>query len=134
MLVKLFFRNRIIYYKIWISKCSAKYVQNLFIVIAWIARDGKEWKCPKFLRIIQSYILQTRTESLKLCIVFHDHMRCVMVCKVDFTNWNAKIALLRASMVVTYYIKLFRTGPDRHNGILMSLLLLIVETIKLRIF
>ena len=26
-------------------------------------------------------------------------------------------------MVVTYYIKLFRTGADRHNGILMSLVL-----------
>ena len=55
-------------------------------------------------------------------------IRCVMVCKIGFTNWNAKIALLRASMVVTYYIKLFRTGTDRHNGILMSLLLLVAET------
>ena len=56
---------------------------------------------------------------------------CVMVCKIGFTNWNAKIALLRASMVVTYYIKLFRTGSDRHNGILMSLLLLVAETIMI---
>ena len=32
------------------------------------------------------------------------------------------------SMVITYYIKLFRTGADRHNGILMSLLLLATET------
>ena len=32
-------------------------------------------------------------------------------------------------MVVTYYIKLFRTGADRHNGILMSLSLLIAELI-----
>ena len=32
-------------------------------------------------------------------------------------------------MVVTYYIKLFRNGADRHNGILMSLLLLGAETI-----
>ena len=30
-------------------------------------------------------------------------------------------------MVVTYYIKLFRTEADRHNGILMSLLLLVAE-------
>ena len=51
-----------------------------------------------------------------------------MVCKIGFTNWNGKIALLRASMVVTYYIKLSRTGADRHNGILMSLLL-VAETI-----
>ena len=28
----------------------------------------------------------------------------------------------------TYYIKLFQTGTDRHNGILMSLLLLVAET------
>ena len=55
---------------------------------------------------------------------------CVMVWQIGFTNWNAKIALLRASMVVTYYIKLFRTKADRHNGILMSLLLLVSETIN----
>ena len=53
-----------------------------------------------------------------------------MVCKIGFTNWNAKIALLCSSMVVTYYIKLFRTGSDRHNGILMSLLLLVAETVS----
>ena len=55
---------------------------------------------------------------------------CVMVCKIDVTKWNAKIALLHASMVITYYIKLFRTGADRCNGILMSLLLAVAETIK----
>ena len=37
-------------------------------------------------------------------------------------------------MVVTYYIKLFRTGADRHNGILMSLLLLVAETIKIVLY
>ena len=52
-----------------------------------------------------------------------------MDCKIGFTDWNAKIALLRASMVVTYYIKVFWTGADRLNGILMSLHLLVVETI-----
>ena len=66
----------------------------------------------------KSSFLQTRTESLKPCIVFHDRMRCVMVCKIPFTNWNAKIPLLRESMIVTYYIKLFRMGADRHNGFL----------------
>ena len=30
-------------------------------------------------------------------------------------------------MVVTYYIKIFRTGADRRNGILMSLLLLVLD-------
>ena len=39
------------------------------------------------------------------------------------------MAFSRASMVVTYYIKLFHTGADRHNSILMSLLLLVAETI-----
>ena len=54
-----------------------------------------------------------------------------MVCKISFTNEKAKIALWCASMVVTYYIKLFRTRADRHSGILMSLLLLLVaETIS----
>ena len=43
---------------------------------------------------------------------------------------NRKIAFSRASMVVTYYIKLFRTGTDRHNGILMSLHLLVAETMN----
>ena len=32
-------------------------------------------------------------------------------------------------MVVTYYIKLYHTEDDRHNGILMSLLALVAETI-----
>ena len=46
---------------------------------------------------------------------------------------NGKIALVRAPMVVTYYIKLSRTGAERHNSILMSLLLLVAETnIELR--
>ena len=31
-------------------------------------------------------------------------------------------------MVVTYYIKLFQREADWHNGILMSLLLLVAET------
>ena len=34
-------------------------------------------------------------------------------------------------MPVTYYIKLFRTGADRHNGNLMSVLLAVTEIIKL---
>ena len=47
--------------------------------------------------------------------------------KREFPIENWKIVLARASMVVTYYIKLFRTGPT-HNGIFMSLLLLVAET------
>ena len=39
-----------------------------------------------------------------------------------------KQKVLRAWMVVTYKIKLFYIEDDRHNGILMSLLLLVAET------
>ena len=37
-------------------------------------------------------------------------------------------------MVVTYYNNLSGTGADRHNGILMYLLLLVAETINFVIF
>ena len=76
----------------------------------------------------QSCILETKIKSLKSCIVFHYHIRCVMVCKIGFKNWNAKIAFLRAAMVVNSYIKLFQKGADRLNDILMSLLFLVAET------
>ena len=49
--------------------------------------------------------------------------------KREFPVENWKIALVRASMVVTYYIKFFSAGTDRHNGILISLLLLVAQTI-----
>ena len=42
---------------------------------------------------------------------------------------NGRITLGRVSIFVTYYIRLFRTGTDTHNGILMSLFLLVTETI-----
>ena len=58
-------------------------------------------------------------------------MRFLMVSKIGFIDWNSKMALLRASMVTTYYIKLFGTGADKHNGILMCLLLLVAEAIRL---
>ena len=43
---------------------------------------------------------------------------------------KTKIILSRVFMVVTCYIKLFCTGADRRNGILMSLLPLVAETIS----
>ena len=49
--------------------------------------------------------------------------------KREFPVENGKIALVRVSMVVTYYIKLFCSKVDRHSGILMSLLLLVAKTI-----
>ena len=57
-------------------------------------------------------------------------IRYVVVCKIGFAVWNAKIALLRVSMAFTCYIKLFRTGGDRRNRISMSLTLLVAEKIN----
>ena len=37
---------------------------------------------------------------------------------------------MRATMVLTYYIKLFRTGADRHNDSLIFLFLRVAETIR----
>ena len=50
--------------------------------------------------------------------------------KREFQVENGKITLVQESMVATNYIKLFRTGADRHNRNLMSLLLLVAETIR----
>ena len=50
--------------------------------------------------------------------------------KNGISSRNRKIALVRTSMVATYYIKIFRTGADRNNSILMSLLLLVRRDIK----
>ena len=48
-----------------------------------------------------------------------------MIFSVD----NAKTALVRVSIVATYFIKLFRTGADRHTGILISLLVQVAEAV-----
>ena len=48
--------------------------------------------------------------------------------KMVFLVVRVKIAIARVSMVLTYYIKFFRMGTDRHNGILMFLLLLVADT------
>ena len=106
-----------------------------------------EWegiKCwTKFLRILQyqSCILQTRIKSPKRCIVlglrgsikyfFAQNSRRGWRKPANARGFtfqkNAKLELLRASIVVTYYIKLFHTRDDRQNVILMSLLLLVAE-------
>ena len=43
---------------------------------------------------------------------------------------NGKSALALVAIAVTYYSKLFGTGADRHNRILICLLPLVAETIK----
>ena len=57
------------------------------------------------------------------------NIRNVMVFKIGFTNWNAKIALLRASMVVLNFSERKRKA-DRQNSILMSLLPLLLMFCK----
>ena len=66
--------------------------------------DKKECKCSKFLRIVQEWlcILQTDQKWIPKSVYC---IRCAVVCKIVTTNWSAKIALLRASVVITYYIK-----------------------------
>ena len=136
MLVKLFFSNsnRYTIATIWISICGAKYVLKHFEVVSFhliypiwslTLLDRKEWKRSKVLCIIESCILQTRTESLKSRIVLGVWWSLKLVLQTDMK----KIALLRAYMVVTYYIKIFRTEAIRQNGILLSLFLLVAETI-----
>ena len=39
---------------------------------------------------------------------------------MEFPVENGEVTLVSASMVVTYLIKLFRKGVDRHDSILMS--------------
>ena len=87
--------------------------------------DGKAWKRSKFSRILQSCILQTKTDSLKPCILLGV---CLSV-KFVLQTKNAKVTLLCTSMFVTYFIRFLQTKADRHNSISMSLLLLVAEKI-----
>ena len=104
--------------------------------------------CCEILRIVQwqSCILQTRTKFPKPFVVLDVWWSGKYFLAPNFRKaWtklasargftfqaNTKIGLLRASMVVTYYIKCFRRGTDRHNGILMSLLLPIAKAMRRR--
>ena len=104
--------------------------------------------CCEILRIVQwqSCILQTRTKFPKPFVVLDVWWSGKYFLAPNFRKaWtklasargftfqaNTKIGLLRASMVVTYYIKRFRRGTDKHNGILMSLLLPVAETMRRR--
>ena len=50
-----------------------------------------------------------------------------MCLKWEFPVESRKIAHAHAFVVVTYYIKLLRTGVDRQNGLSTSVLLLVAE-------
>ena len=59
---------------------------------------------------------------------FQNELTIMFFC-TKFTRARKKIARLRASVVATYYIKLFRAGTGRHNVVFMSIVLLVAETI-----
>ena len=103
------------------------HIASLIIVIAcitwWLGMEMLEIFAYRTVAIVH-FTDQNWISKPVYCI------RCVMFFKVSFTSWNAKIALLRATIFVTYYLKLFRMGDNRHNGILMSLLFLVADTIK----
>ena len=86
----------------------------------------KKWTVPW---ILHNQICLGAKLQLKLRILIFFGLICA---KREFPVENGKIAFVRASLVVTYYTKLFYVGADRHSGILMSLLLLIAETIRRR--
>ena len=141
MLVQLFFSNRIIdilvlntfrsilkwFVFIWPSHCNRLYLHcnRLYLVFPLQAMEMFAIFAYPTVTIVH-FTDQRWVSKTVYCI------RCAMVYKTNFTNWRAKIALLRAFMVVTDFIKLFQTGVDRHNGILIPLLLLVPGKMTLR--
>ena len=90
---------------------------------------GKNINALNFYVQKRSSILQTRTKSLKTVYLTIRPSGVWWFVKWVLQTETQKSHFFRASMVVTYYIKLFRTRADRHNGILMSLFPLVAETI-----
>ena len=86
--------------------------------------NGKSEHHHRILQNQNSLLTSFQLKLTSLIIFFYQ-----IFPKNEFPVQNGKIALVRVSMVVTYYIKLFRTAADRNNDILMYLLLLVAETI-----
>ena len=120
----LFFDNRIIdiLYILNKSICSVKYVLKWFVFIpsSHCNRLPLDGNARNFCVSVVHFTGHNWIPKTVYCI------KHVTICRIR------KIALLRGSMVVTYYINLFWTGTDRYNGILMSLLRLVAETIICR--
>ena len=109
MLVKLFFDNRIIdiLYILNKSICSVKYVLKWFVFIpsSHCNRLPLDGNARNFCVSVVHFTGHNWIPKTVYCI------KHVTICKI------LKIALLRGSMVVTYYINLFWKGTDRYNGI-----------------
>ena len=105
-----------------------KFQQKLTILIFWtkFAQKSYFWSITEKSEH-HHWIVYVQTSlgtefQLKLTImIFWDKFSQ----KGYFQSKIKKIALLRASTVVTYYIKLFCTAAKKHNNILISLILLI---------
>ena len=72
---------------------------TLDIELVWVRNFSLDWQCWFFGPYLPIKGVSGRQRKTRTCACVH--------------------------MVVTYYIKLFRTGVDRHHGILMSVLLLV---------
>ena len=143
MLVKLIFRNRIIDILYNLDKYMQS--QNQFEAVCFHLVSESCVGCMERNALLleicayptvalvqfmdQSWISQNRPLYL-LRIPEEDWEKLQMERRFAFQA-NAKI--LCAPMTVTYYIKLFRTRANRHNGILMSLLLIKSVTKYLRL-
>ena len=105
---------------------GTKFQLKLTILIFWIEFVQKVFPVKNRKSEQHHWILHIRISlgtkfQLKLTIL-------IFLTKFAQKGKNEKIAFVRASMVVSYHVKHFRTGAERHNGILMSLLLLVGET------
>ena len=71
--------------------------------------------CATKFTVFKRYLL-FKTEKLSTTIEFCIFKEQIFPNRI-FPVKNGKVALLRAPMVITYYIKLFRTETYRHKGI-----------------
>ena len=141
MLVKLFFSNRIIniLYNLK-SICSAKYVWKHFEVVSFHLvypcnrfhrLMGRNRNVRNFWIIIQLCILQTRTESLKPCILSLGVWWSVkLVLQTEMEKLHFRVRPWSLLTILNFS----EQEPTDTNGILMSLLLLVAETTKPQLF
>ena len=125
-------RNKGLFDRMWTLRIriilSTKFQQKLTILIFWTKYTQKSYFCSiteksKHHHWIVHIQISLGTEfQLKLTImIFWDKFSQ----KGYFQSKIKKIALLRASVVVTYYIRLFCTAIKKHNNILISLIFLV---------
>ena len=103
-----------LYFKFRHIKCKASFSHYFAL-----GNKVKAIFCVKTIEVANEVF---REYEIKILNVLDEH------CRKNYFQSKQKIGLLRATLVVTDYIKHFHTGVDRHSDILMSLLLLVAET------